>query len=446
MNTSEKPKDSPHGTVEFLLLRMQRSGDFPGLSDSIRTINQITEAKHKSLDDLASAVVQDFALTQKILKIVNSAYYGRFAGKIGTITRAIVVLGVEPIRALAASLMFFEHLSDRAHADRVRDRIGTAMFQAVLARQTAIETGFDEIEEAFLAGMFHALGEVLVAYYLPEEDAAIATLMDEQGLSQSAAAQKVLGIGMEKLAIGVAEHWNLPGTITHSMKRLAPKPLDTPSTLEEHLRHIANFSAEMTDLLVAGDAGDPEKVKALRQRYSDSFSIGENLLDSVLGEARSSYRKLARSILKPGNTTSRLQQLAAPPKNAEADVQEEAALDAIDPDTRTNDDPTDPESILVAGLQEVTTSLAEQANVNQIANLVLETLFRAFGLHRVSLCLRDPGRQQYVARIAFGQDSQQFSKVFRFDEAYAADAFHAALKNKRDKSSVIGFHFRPCFQ
>jgi len=223
MTTPEKNTEGVHATVDFLLRRMQRNGDFPGLSDSIRTINQITEARHKSLDDLASAVVQDFALTQKILKIVNSAYYGRFAGKIGTITRAIVVLGVEPIRALAASLMFFEHLSDRAHADRVRDRIGTAMFQAVLARQTAMQTGFEEIEEAFLAGMFHALGEVLVAYYLPDEDGAIQQLMIEKGLPQATAAYKVLGIELEKLGIEVAERWNLPGTITQSMKPLPAK-------------------------------------------------------------------------------------------------------------------------------------------------------------------------------------------------------------------------------
>ena len=94
MNNPNRQTDPVSTSLEILLRRMQSDGDFPALSESIRTINRVTEAKDKSLDQLAAAVVHDFALTQKILKIVNSAYYGRFAGKIGTITRAIVVIDV----------------------------------------------------------------------------------------------------------------------------------------------------------------------------------------------------------------------------------------------------------------------------------------------------------------------------------------------------------------
>jgi HD-like signal output (HDOD) protein len=90
------------GAVDFLLRRMQRSKDFPALSETIRTLNSLTASSKKSTEQLASVIVRDFALTNKVLKVVNSAYYAGFAGKVGTISRAIVVLGVDAIRSLAA--------------------------------------------------------------------------------------------------------------------------------------------------------------------------------------------------------------------------------------------------------------------------------------------------------------------------------------------------------
>ncbi|MGD8931634.1 MAG: protein kinase, partial [Chromatiales bacterium] len=84
-------RDGNHGTVEFLLRRMQRKSDFPALSQSVRSINAMAQASNKDIGHLAGVIVKDFALTNKILKVVNSAYYGSFSGKIGTVSRAAVV-------------------------------------------------------------------------------------------------------------------------------------------------------------------------------------------------------------------------------------------------------------------------------------------------------------------------------------------------------------------
>ena len=96
------------------------SKDFPALSGTICTLNTLSAAADKSAEQLAAVIVRDFALTNKTLKVVNSAYYAGFAGKVGTISRAIVVPGIEPIRALAASLMLFEHLAEGSNATRSR--------------------------------------------------------------------------------------------------------------------------------------------------------------------------------------------------------------------------------------------------------------------------------------------------------------------------------------
>ena len=76
--------------------RMQHKSDFPVLSESIRSLNRLTRSEEEDISHLASVIIRDFALTNKILKVVNSAYCSRFAGKIGSVSRAIVVLGIKP--------------------------------------------------------------------------------------------------------------------------------------------------------------------------------------------------------------------------------------------------------------------------------------------------------------------------------------------------------------
>ena len=76
--------------------------------------------------------------------------------------------------------------------------------------------------------------------------------------------------------------------------------------------------------------------------------------------------------------------------------------------------------------------LSENADLNQIANVVLESVYRAFGLRRVALCLRDPVRHKYVGRLGFGDDIDMFLGALHFDAAYHHDAFHIALRQQTD--------------
>jgi GAF domain-containing protein len=76
--------------------------------------------------------------------------------------------------------------------------------------------------------------------------------------------------------------------------------------------------------------------------------------------------------------------------------------------------------------------LAEQADFNQVVQVVLETLYRAFGLRRVTLALRDPAHRQFVGRIGFGEGIEDFLRRLRFSESYERDVFHLALKRQTD--------------
>lgn len=422
------------GAVDYLLRRMQHTRDFPALSETISTLNRLSASGDKSNEQLAAVIVRDYALTNKILKVVNSAFYVGFAGKVGTVSRAIVVLGIEPIRALAASLMLFEHLSDGGHAERVKALIGKSMFSALLAREAALHAGVRQAEEAFLAAMFHNLGELLVAFYLSEEDAAIQDVLGDGKTTAVQAQQRVLGVNLDQLGIAVGRHWNLPKAITRSMQRLPQGRPGKPGSEEELVWQLACFADEATERIAAGDR--PDDMGELLGRFADGVSLSGRAFADAVQTARSEYRLLAEGLATPKGAPGAIRALAGfahPDKPAtlpDTDIGDIALpQDAGDPDGASV---TDPEPVLVEGLQEVTAMLAEGADLNQVAQVLLETLFRAFGLRRVALCLRDAARKEFVGRLGFGADVEAYLRALRVGEAYEKDVFHVALKQETD--------------
>ena len=95
---------------------VSRDKDLPSFSKYIIEINRklSSDSKHLSASELSNIILKDYAFATKLLKLVNSAYYTLFRGKITTITRAVVLLGFEKVSMAAASLLLFEHLKSKS--------------------------------------------------------------------------------------------------------------------------------------------------------------------------------------------------------------------------------------------------------------------------------------------------------------------------------------------
>ena len=76
-----------------------------------KTISGDTDKSDAS--DLAGVILRDYALTNKLLKLVNSAYYGFASGNVSTVTRAVVLLGYEHVRMATMRLTLFEHFKSK---------------------------------------------------------------------------------------------------------------------------------------------------------------------------------------------------------------------------------------------------------------------------------------------------------------------------------------------
>src|SRR5258707_14073389 len=95
--------------LDRLWTRMSERGDFPMLSQSLRTTMAAMNNDDLDFTALVQVVLSDFALTQKVLRPGNSAIYMAFGGNITTVTRALMVLGMDAVGHLVVGLKLVDH-------------------------------------------------------------------------------------------------------------------------------------------------------------------------------------------------------------------------------------------------------------------------------------------------------------------------------------------------
>ena len=83
---------------------MRHKASFPALAGTISAINRVTAGHEHSVQELSNVLLKDFALTNKLLRLVNSTGYGQFGGSISTISRAVLILGFDAVRDLGRQM------------------------------------------------------------------------------------------------------------------------------------------------------------------------------------------------------------------------------------------------------------------------------------------------------------------------------------------------------
>ncbi len=424
-------------TLEFLYRRMQRKKDFPALAGSIRAINQLKSNSKEDAEKLAALIVNDFALTNKILKVVNSAYYGTFSGKISTISRAIVVLGVDQVRALASSLIFFEHMSNQTVAVKLKRLMASSLFRAIFSEQISEQAKIENTEEAFLCSMFYQLGQALVAYYLPDEDQDIERMLAKGEKTETEITLQVMGVTFEEIGAFIAKQWNFPKTIVNNIKKPDSGKLQRANNADEKYRLITYMSEEATKALSEG--GSKEDVEKVLKRYSEVLPVKPQMAEGVMEIVRENFSRMSQKLLREKNLDSRISNLhgkkpAVPAsKVTEPDWQESGTINidsVLNDETPTEEVEIDAEAILSHGLQEATSILLDSGDVSNVFNTVLETMYRGMEFRRVFLCLAKGGA--YSARMGFGVDIKDVLKNFKITMDGSKNVFSVALKKGVD--------------
>lgn len=167
------------------------------------------------LETIARVVSEDQGLTARLLAMANSAFYGLQA-QVGTVSRAVAVLGLRQVRSLVLALGM-RGLADakplppgfslRAHLEHQ-----TAV--AVAAMALARESGVMDPDDAFTAGLLHDLGKLVTALYRPDDWLAQAALYATATMAWHEAEERHWGLDHGLIGAMVLRAWNLPDALT----------------------------------------------------------------------------------------------------------------------------------------------------------------------------------------------------------------------------------------
>ncbi|MDB5728329.1 MAG: hypothetical protein JWQ00_1534 [Noviherbaspirillum sp.] len=393
-------------TMDLLWTRVRERGDLPCFS---KAVSSIVKAMHDDSDrefSMTQTVLHDPALTQKVLRLANSAMYSVFGQGISTISKAIIVLGTETIGHLALGLKLIDGLagvsSDSASA---RKEMETALFAGHIARQVAASASAKDVEEAVVCSMLHPLGRMMVTFYMPDRWQKIQERCARDGIDEEAAAYEILGIDLIDIGRLVAQQWGLPKRLANTLTDLPPKSVSDPLDNGDWLAAISTLSSHCAKALAENPEDGDARIASLAGEYAEMLGLEPARLLAAVGEAQSIAAEDNLEVLRPG----RHAEIAAevqPPKPAGK--------------------PRNSALLLARGVADMRDA-AKSASTGQLITMALEAIYQGFGFSRTIAFLRNQEKSQYAARMGFGEGMQELLPRLVFHDAYQPDVFHAAL-------------------
>ncbi|WP_462319777.1 sensor domain-containing diguanylate cyclase [Halochromatium sp.] len=224
-------------------------GELPPAPAAALKLLQVTRSEDTDAAEIAQLIETEPALAAKVLKLVNSAFYG-FARRIYSIQHAVTLLGPSTLRQAALHLFFYESMIRRGGDEGAFDRLffwQHSLLVAILSRGIAKRLGHEDADALYAAGLLHDLGKVVLeshgklsySDFLSTVGTSGKTTREDEGL--------FFGIAHDRLGALVSEAWELPEIVCRIQALhhcgLAESQLERPRAQEVAMVALADFIA-----------------------------------------------------------------------------------------------------------------------------------------------------------------------------------------------------------
>lgn len=188
--------------------------DLLSLPDAAIRLNAVLTDPETSANEIADIVSLDPALAARVLRAVNSAYFG-LRGRVDTITKAITMIGTSELHSLVlatSSALAFRNIASKL--------IDMESFWQHNVRAALAARGFAEScslrrhrERVFLSALMHDVGKLVLYHQLPEVSTRVLEAV-KAGCAQDEAEHEALGFTHAEVGALLLERWNLPASLT----------------------------------------------------------------------------------------------------------------------------------------------------------------------------------------------------------------------------------------
>ena len=269
------------------------------LPDIYWRLKEILATHDYSLQEVAQLIVYDPGMTARLLRMVNSAYFG-FAAKIDTVNHAVSILGVQQIEDVILTTSIADALGDYEceHLD-IKQFWMRSVYRAIAARELASVCNLMDGERMFVAGLLSGIGHLIMYQSVPVLAQQAQRQADESGQPLHQVERDLIGFDHAGVASLLMQNWKLPGSHVVVIEKHLELDPDADYLLETAIVHIAaligNAFAEsraLDEVLVRADNRawdvtglDTGRCEAIEALVDDQLSSVISLLFPKLNSA-----------------------------------------------------------------------------------------------------------------------------------------------------------------
>jgi HD-like signal output (HDOD) protein len=368
-----------------------RDCDMPVFGRTVQEVRLVTEDENASASRLARVILQDMALTTKVLKLANSVVFNPGRQNVSTVSRAIVVLGFDLVGQIVLSIHLIDALLSGGRRDRVVTEMARCFHAAVQARTAAVVKGCSNAEEVFIAALLGQVGAMAFWCFGGKQAEVLdAELRGRPEEKPEAIQLEILGFRLRNLTAALAREWQLGGLVES-----VAEPRANPGDEEQAITQGYRLAAAVEN------GWDTPSARAALAQYAEFTG---RTLKEITGELALNAAEAARVATQFGaEEAARL--IPVPPAGGLVDIDAEIAR-MIDPE---------PDPLLqLKILRDLSMLLGGQPTLNDVLQLVLEGIYRGLGMTRAVFALQSADRTKLIGKVGLGRDAEYFTEHFIF--------------------------------
>ena len=279
MNDTEKTR---------FLKKIADADGLPSLSPLTIQLVELAADDQSSASDLAHIIEKDPALTTRLLKLVNSAFFAR-REQITSVPRGVVQVGFNQVRVMALSLSLRDTFPLGKVGGMHYDHFWkTSLYRALIAKNFAKSAKSTDVnpEDAFVGGLILEIGMLMLFNACPDEMREVfpgGNIPLEKAIVWE---EENLGINHRKAGRLVLQRWRFPGHLVESQKYFGPKALQPDKPL---LCNILELASEATEVFF----GQRTELYQLQETAKRLLRLDSESVDSILAETFDSIEEMA---------------------------------------------------------------------------------------------------------------------------------------------------------
>jgi HD-like signal output (HDOD) protein len=367
----------------------------PIFARTAQDIGKVTSNIDSTASELSRVVLQDAAMTARLLRIANSPLFNVTGRTISTVSRAVVLLGFDEVRSICLSIAVVESMLKGPQKDRVLDEMARSFHAAVQARSFSEKRGDQAPEEVFIATLLYQLGDMAFWTFSGPMGRELDAALAKPGVDPVKVQQEVLGFSLTELTLGLSREWKLGELLQHALEGKQDTHPRCGNVIMGH------------ELAIAAEKGwDHPDIKPMLERIAERLYLPVKDLTAMVHTNAEEAIKTATQY-GAGRAGCRIPQ---PVKKGKPQATEEVEVVA---ERKTFLDP-DPHLQLQI-LRELSQLMESKPDLNMLLEMVLEGIYRGIGMDRTLFAMRTPDQRFLKARYALGHDTELMRRKFHFE-------------------------------